>query len=430
VASANEPGADFPLQNLPMACFIPPRPDAPTGYEDPSDEPIRVGVAIGNQVLDLRLASTLCPWADGVYPLLEPLAAGDLAAFMALGRPAWKSMRAALSAALVDGSDQAPFLEMCLRPLSHVRLRMPCRVGDFTNFHAGVHHARATGALMRPDTPLLPNYPWVPLGYHGRASSVGVGRVVRRPSGQLRTANGRPVFAPSRRLDYELELGLWVGADNALGEPVPMERAEDHLFGITLLNDWSARDIQAWESQPLGPFLAKNFATTVSPWVVSWEALAPFRRPFSRPEGEDPLLPYLDSDFNRAHGALDIHLEVWLRTAEMRDRQQPAVRVSQSNAMDAYWTAAQLLAHHTSNGCNLRRGDLLGTGALSGPRPEQGSSLLELTHGGRQSLALPGGQSRMFLEDGDTVTLRAYCRAPGAVPIGLGLVSGIVLPGG
>jgi fumarylacetoacetase len=379
-------------------------------------------------VLDLKLAATLCPWADEIYPLLELLAVGDLAGFMALGRPAWKLMRAALSAALTEASDQAPFLDMCLWPLAQVRLAMPCPVGDFTDFLAGIHHARATGALARPDNPLLPNYQWVPLGYHGRASSVGVAQGVQRPRGQVRTASGRPVFGPSRRLDYELELGLWVGADNPLGQPVPMDQAEDHLFGITPLNDWSARDIQAWESLPLGPFLAKSFATSVSPWVVSWEALAPFRRPFTRPEGDPQPLPYLDSAFNRAFGAIDVHLEVWLRTAEMRERRQPAVRLSHANALDAYWTPAQLLAHHTSNGCNLRRGDLLGTGTLSGPLPEQAGSLLELTRGGRMALHLPGGQTRTFLEDGDTVALRAYCQGPGAKPIGLGRVSGTVLP--
>jgi fumarylacetoacetase len=428
VTSANAPGAEFPVQNLPMACFTPPRADATSGEVDGIEEHPRVGVAIGEQVLDLKLASTLCPWADEIYPLLELLAVGDMEGFMAMGRPAWKLMRAALSDALTEASDQAPFLDMCLWPLAQVRLAMPCRVGDFTDFFAGIHHARATGALARPDSPLLPNYQWVPLGYHGRASSVGVAQSVRRPRGQVRTASGRPVFGPSRRLDYELELGLWVGADNPHGHPVPMDQAEDHLFGITPLNDWSARDIQAWESLPLGPFLAKSFATSVSPWVVSWEALAPFRRPFSRPKGDPQPLPHLDSEFNRAFGAIDVHLEVWLRTAEMRERRQPAVRLSQANALDAYWTPAQLLAHHTSNGCNLRRGDLLGTGTLSGPLPEQAGSLLELTQGGRLALNLPGGQTRTFLEDGDTVALRAYCQAPGAKPIGLGRVSATVLP--
>ena len=263
----------------------------------------------------------------------------------------------------------------------------------------------------------------MPIGYHGRASSIGLGGPVKRPFGQTRTSGDAPRFGPSRRLDYELELGLWVGVGNPLGKPVAMAEAENRLFGVTLLNDWSARDIQAWEYQPLGPFLAKSFATSVSPWLVSWDALAPFRRPFVRPEGDPQPLPYLDSEFNRAHGAIDITLEVWLKTASMK----APVRLSSSNALDAYWTPAQLLAHHTSNGCNLQTGDLLGTGTLSGPLPGQGGSLLELSSGGRVPLTLAGGEQRSFLEDGDTVILRAYCEAPGAVRIGLGSVSGTVV---
>jgi fumarylacetoacetase len=422
VLSANVPGTDFPVQNLPLGRF---RRAAKDGQEQ---EPVRVGVAIGDQVLDLHLAAEQCPWADDVHPLLEPLAQGDLATFMAMGRPAWKALRSALSLALSEGSDQGPFLEMCLLPQRQAVMALPCHVGDYTDFFTGIHHARAAGALFRPDMPLLPNYQWVPVAYHGRASSVGRGGKIKRPHGQSRTSAGQPLFGPSRRLDYELELGLWVGVENPQGEPVGMDEAEDRLFGVTLLNDWSARDIQAWEYQPLGPFLAKSFATSVSPWLVSFEALAPFRRPFTRPEGDPQPLPHLDSAFNRAAGAFDMTLEVWLQTARMRQQKLPAVRLSQSNALDAYWTAAQMVAHHTSNGCNLQVGDLLGTGTLSGPRPEQGGSLLELSQGGKVPLTLPGGEQRTFLEDGDTVGLRAYCVAPGAVRIGLGHVSGTVLP--
>jgi fumarylacetoacetase len=413
VPSANLPGNDFPVQNLPLGRF----------RRAKSDEPWRVGVAIGDQVLDLHLAAGQCPWGEGVSELLEPLAVGDLAAFMALGRPAWKKLRAALSTALAEGSEQGPFLELCLLPMKQVEMAMPCRIGDYTDFYAGIHHARTVGSLMRPDNPLLPNYPWVPIGYHGRASSVGLGGAVKRPNGQTRASTEAPRFGPSRRLDYELELGLWVGVANPLGKAVTLAEAENRLFGVTLLNDWSARDIQAWEYQPLGPFLAKSFATSVSPWVVSWEALAPFRRPFLRPEGDPAPLPYLDGEFNRAAGAVDITLEVWLKTAAMKS----PVKLSQSNALDAYWTPAQLLAHHTSNGCNLQTGDLLGTGTLSGPQPGQGGSLLELSSGGRVPITLPGGEQRSFLEDGDTVILRAWCEAPGAVRIGLGAVSGTVL---
>ncbi len=441
VASANEPGCDFPIQNLPLGRFRPLAADAPdatvaTGFTVASDngdaEPLRVGVAIGDQVLDLKSAAALCPWAEEVYPLLAPLAAGDLAAFMALGRPAWRLLRGALSQALAVGSDQGPFLESCLLPMQAAQMALPCRIGDYTDFYAGIHHARTVGALMRPDNPLLPNYAWVPIGYHGRASSVGIEGRVKRPRGQTRSKDtgegGAPHVGPSHRLDYELELGLWIGASNALGEPVGMDEAEQRLFGVTLLNDWSARDIQAWEYQPLGPFLAKSFVTTVSPWVVSFEALAPFRKPYARPAGQPEALPYLRSDFNTAQGALDITLEVWLQTAAMRARGEAAVRLSQSNALDACWTPAQLVTHHTSNGCNLQVGDLLGSGTLSGPLPAQGGSLLELSRGGREPLTLPSGEQRSFLEDGDTVTLRAHCSRPGAVRIGLGAVSGTVLP--
>ncbi len=414
VDSANEPGSDFPIQNLPFARF----------RRRKVDEAWRIGVAIGNQVLDLRLAAHQCPWADEIYPLLEPLEAGELNPFIAAGRPAWRALRAALSAALAEGSDQGPFLELCLVPLQQVEFTLPCRIHDYSDFFAGIHHATAAGRLLRPDMPLLPNYKWVPIGYHGRASTIGIGGNVRRPRGQLRTSGVEPVYAPTRRLDYELEMGLIVGPGNAQGDTIPIEQAEDHLFGMVLLNDWSARDIQAWEYQPLGPFLAKSFATSISPWIVTMEALAPFRRPFVRPEGDPAPLPYLDSAFNREAGAIDVVLEAWLRTPEMTRLH----RLSRSNLLDAYWTPAQLLAHQASNGCLLQPGDLLGTGTLSGPAPEQGGSLLELTQGGRQPLVLPGGVQRSFLEDGDQVALRAFCEAPGAVRIGFGSVSGTVVP--
>jgi fumarylacetoacetase len=416
VASAHAAETDFPIQNLPFGRC------RPAG----GDEPWRIGVAIGDQVLDLRLARQQAPWSAQMHELLAPLADGDLNAFMARGRPAWQAMRRGLSAALAEGSEQAPFLETCLTPQTAVEMALPCRVGDYTDFYTGIHHATTIGKLFRPDSPLLPNYKWVPIGYHGRVSSLGVGGDVRRPSGQLKGAAEAPVFGPCQRLDYELEVGAFVGRANALGEPVPMDQAEDALFGLVLLNDWSARDIQAWEYQPLGPFLAKSFATSLSPWIVTMEALAPYRVPFERPAGDPQPLPYLDSSFNREAGAIDMSLEVWLQTAAMAAAGQAAVRLSQSNLTDAYWTWAQMLTHHASNGCNLQPGDLFGSGTLSGPEPGQYASLMELSNAGKQPITLPGGEQRSFLLDGDTVTLRAFCARPGAARIGLGEVSGTI----
>jgi fumarylacetoacetase len=286
------------------------------------------------------------------------------------------------------------------------------------------------GELFRPDNPLLPNYKWVPIGYHGRSSSIAVSpHAFPRPRGQVCSAeHTQPAFMPSRRLDHELELGLVIGRPNAAGQPIAMARAEDHLFGLALFNDWSARDIQAWEYQPLGPFLAKNFASTLSPWIVTMEALAPFRCAFTRPAGDPPPLPYLDAPDNRERGAIDIALEAWLQTAAMREAGHPGDRISRANFTDAYWTAAQLVAHHTSGGCNLQSGDLFGTGTLSGPNAGQGGSLLELSLGGKQPLALSNGQSRTFLEDGDMVILRASCQRPGFARIGFGECPGTVLP--
>ena len=418
VPSANQPGTDFPIQNLPYGRF----------RRKGHDEPWRIGVAIGDQVLDLRLAREQCPWGSELHALMAPLAEGDLRGFMALGPRMWKRVRAGISAALAQDSDQGPFLELCLLPQSQAEMALPCPIGDYTDFYAGIHHARNIGKLFRPDAPLMPNYQWVPIGYHGRASSIGLSGPVKRPHGQLKGAAEVPEFAPCRRLDYELEMGALVGATNRPGEPVPMDKAEDALFGLVVLNDWSARDIQAWEYQPLGPFLSKSFATSISPWVVTMDALAPFRRPFTRPEGDPPPLPYLDSDFNRAAGALDIVLEAWLRTATMKQAGEAPVRLSQSNLLDAYWTWAQMLTHHTSNGCNLQLGDLLGSGTISGALPDQAAALIELSQGGKVPVQLPGGEQRTFLEDGDTVVLRAFCEGPGAVRIGFGRVAGTVLP--
>jgi fumarylacetoacetase len=415
VESANGGDTDFPIQNLPYGRF----------RRRGEDQPWRIGVAIGDQVLDLKLAEAQCPWGEGVSELLAPLAAGDLNAFMALGPKARRRLREALSAALADGSDQGPFLELCLLPQKDAEMALPCRIGDYTDFYTGIHHATAVGKLFRPDNPLLPNYKWVPIGYHGRASSIVVsGQKVRRPMGQTRTADAAaPSFGPCKRLDYELELGILVGTGNPLGEPRAMEQAEDDWFGMVLLNDWSARDIQAWEYQPLGPFLSKNFATTISPWVVTAEALAPYRTRFAHPAEDPQPLPYLNSAFNSAAGAIDITLEVWLQTKAMKSPH----RLMASSFRDSYWTVAQLLTHHSSGGCNLQTGDLLGTGTQSGPGPGQGGSLLELTAGGKTALTLPGGETRSFLQDGDTVILRAHCEAPGRARIGFGEAAGTIV---
>jgi fumarylacetoacetase len=358
-----------------------------------------------------------------------PLAAGDLAAFMALGPGARRGLRAVLSEALREGSDRRESLQACLVPQAAVEFALPCRIGDYTDFYTGIHHATAVGKLFRPDNPLLPNYPWVPIGYHGRASSIVIsGTPVRRPLGQLKGPDdAAPRLAPTQRLDHELELGFLIGTGNAQGETVPIAQAEEHWFGTVLLNDWSARDVQAWEYQPLGPFLSKNFATTISPWVVTPEALAPFRVPFERPAGDPQPLPYLDAPANRAAGAVDIVLEVGLQTARMREAGVAHQRLMQSNFRDSYWTVAQLIAHHTVGGCNLGAGDLLGSGTQSGPGAGQGGSLLELTEGGRKPITLANGEARTFLQDGDSIELRAFCARPGARRIGFGRCEGHVL---
>jgi fumarylacetoacetase len=406
VEQANQPGSDFPIQNLPFGRY----------RRIGANDDFKIGVAIGDQILDLQ----------GTRLIDSP----DMNALMALDTAARLRLRRDISRGLAQGSAQQQAWSKLLTPQNAAEMAVPCRIGDYTDFYTGIHHATSVGKLFRPDQPLMPNYKWVPIGYHGRSSSIRVsGQTFRRPRGQTKASDAaQPSIGPSRRLDYELELGYFVGRGNELGQPVSIEDAENHLFGVTLLNDWSARDIQAWEYQPLGPFLSKNFASTVSPWLVTTEALAPFRTALTRPEGDPQPLPYLDGDFNRKSGMFDIMLEVLILTERMAKAGLAPERLTLGNAgTAAYWTAAQLLTHHTVNGCNLQSGDLLGSGTLSGPAANEAGSLLELTEGGKKSVSLANGEERTFLEDGDALILRGWCERPGAARIGLGEVRGTVL---
>ena len=418
VASANAEGGDFPIQNLPFGVF------RPTG----SRRSGRVGVAIGDQLLEVaRIASLLEPDAKRAA---RACASSSLNRLMALGRPASGALRRALSRLLSDPRRRNE-VEPCLTPMAGAELLLPASIGDYTDFYASVFHATNVGALFRPDNPLLPNYKWVPIAYHGRASSIVVsGGEVVRPRGQiLPPGASTPVFAPSRGLDYELELGVYIGAPGPPGSPIRIDQAGEHIFGVCLLNDWSARDIQAWEYQPLGPFLSKNFVTTVSPWVVTTEALAPFRTSAAvRPAGDPEPLPHLTSAADQTRGGLSIALEADLASARMRADGRAAAPVSRADFADIYWTAAQMVAHHTSNGCGLRAGDLIGSGTVSGPDRRTAGCLLEITRRGAEPIALPGGEARGFLEDGDEVVLRGRCERPGYVSIGLGECRGVVIP--
>jgi fumarylacetoacetase len=411
---------DFPIQNLPYGVFH--RRD---DKDDPS--PARLCMAIGDYVLDL----TACHdegWFTGAADLAgAAFAEPALNGLLALGPETWSAVRRQASALLA--SDSPAFRanrrigDHVLVPMAEAELKLPFVAGDYTDFYASVHHASNVGALFRPDNPLLPNYKWVPIGYHGRASSlVPSGTPVRRPHGQRKDpGSDAPTFGPSRALDWEAEVGFVVGRENALGAPVSIADAGSHLFGLCLVNDWSARDVQSWEYQPLGPFLAKNFATTVSPWVVTLDALEPFRVPMApRPSGDPPPLPYLTDASDQRCGAFDVTIEVRLSSARMRAEHAEPVRVSHGRLADLYWTPAQMLAHHTSGGCNLRPGDLLASGTISGPERENRGCLLELTRRGAEPLVLPTGETRAFLEDGDEVVLRGYAEREGAVRVGLG----------
>ncbi|WP_458389555.1 fumarylacetoacetase [Sphingomonas sp. F9_3S_D5_B_2] len=406
-------GSDFPIQNLPLGIF-----SEAKGGRHP-------GVAIGDYVLDLAAIADLLD-EDWRQDLSQPV----LNAWLARGHGAERQLRDRLAELLSDERYRDE-VDPHLIGQSEVRLHVPCLVGDYTDFYVGIHHAMNVGKQFRPDNPLLPNYKYVPIGYHGRASSVrSSGEPVVRPSGQRKAPDAdAPEYGPSRRLDYELELGMWVGRGNALGSPIPIGEAGEHIAGYCLLNDWSARDLQAWEYQPLGPFLAKNFLTTVSPWIVSPQALAPFRKAMPRRTAGDPRpLPYLSDDEDSRQGGLGIQLEVTLSTLAMRASGVPAHVLSQGSADAAmYWSAAQIVTHHSSNGCNLQPGDLIGTGTLSTESENGLGSLLEISRGGKQPIELPTGETRRFLEDGDEITMRAWCEGDDAVRIGFGECVGRVV---
>jgi len=419
VASANRAGSAFPIQNQPLGVFR--RPGGPA----------QIGVAIGDEILDLSALDSAGLLGSAPPAIRDAIRTPTLNDLMALGRPAVRVLRQRLFELLLQGSADSALVRDALVPCAEVVLDLPAAVGDYTDFYASIHHARNVGSMFRPEQPLLPNYAWVPIGYHGRASSLVVsGSPVRRPAGQImEDGAAAPVFAPTRLLDYECEVGAWVAGENALGESVRMTDAEERLFGLCLVNDWSARDVQKWEYQPLGPFLAKSFATSVSPWVVTMEALAPFRgAPAVREDGMPGPLPYLESPSNRESGGIDLDLEVLLVTEQMRREGIAPMRLSRSNLSSLYWTVAQLLTHHASNGCNLRPGDLLASGTVSGPEPDSLGCLLELTQRGSRPVTLPTGEVRRFLADGDEVIMRGSCTRDGTVSIGFGECRAVILP--
>ena len=420
VESANDPNTDFPIQNLPFCNF----------RHKSNESGNRIGVRIGDQVIDLEelpvqsefqwwLKSASGPWNVDNVARVRPDAAAQIRKYL-------------ITLLRQDADDTArTTVEKVLVPSADVEFFVPFEIGDYTDFYCSIFHATNVGSMFRPDNPLMPNYKYVPIGYHGRASSIVVsGTDIRRPKGQNRSdAEKPPVYIPAKNLDYEMELGFFVGRGNEMGEPIPISEAEEHIFGMCLVNDWSARDIQAWEYQPLGPFLAKNFATTISPFVVTMEALAPFRTPaFERPEGDPEPLEYLSDENNRKSGGLDINLEVYIQTERMRNENIAPYLLSRSNTKDLYWTVGQMLTHHASNGCNLQTGDLIASGTVSGEEKDERGCLLELTWRGTEPIDLPSGETRRFLEDGDEVIMKGYCEREGFRRIGFGECRGRIIP--
>ncbi|MBK9216898.1 MAG: fumarylacetoacetase [Chloracidobacterium sp.] len=425
VESANDPGTDFPIQNLPFCVFWP---------DDEEEGHPRLAVAIGDKVFDLFGAIRECLFGHGFDDLLfdvdmcEPTFISNV-----FGPEALLHLRLAAMAALADSASATTIkaAQHLLVPMNSVEFEMPFSISDYTDFYCSIFHATNVGAMFRPDNPLLPNYKYVPIGYHGRASSIVVsGTDIKRPHGQNRSdAEKPPVFIPAKSLDYEMELGFFVGRGNEMGTAIPIGAAEEHIFGVCLVNDWSARDIQAWEYQPLGPFLAKNFATTISPFVVTMEALAPFRtKAFERDPDDPQPLDYLNDEQNQKFGGLDINLEVYIQTEKMRSENIEPHILSRSNTKDLYWTVGQMLTHHASNGCNLQTGDLIASGTVSGREKSERGCLLELTWRGTEPIDLPSGEQRRFLEDGDEVIMKGYCERDGFRRIGFGECRGRVLP--
>ena len=420
VESANDPNTDFPIQNLPFCAFL------------TEDDGVRYGVAIGDRVLDISGCSEAGLLDSGLGDVLgDEREAVFLDGIAELEPADLTDLRLRVSELLAEGCADRRRVERYLLERAAVELIEPFLVGDYTDFYCSIFHATNVGSMFRPDNPLLPNYKYVPIGYHGRASSIVIsGTDVKRPKGQNHAdADNPPVFIPAKNLDYEMEVGFFVGQGNELGQAIPIGEAEEHIFGLCLVNDWSARDIQAWEYQPLGPFLAKNFATTISPFVVTMEALAPFRTTaFDRPEGDPRPLDYLSDPQNQKFGGLDVNLEVFIQTEKMRNGNVEPHMLSRSNMKDLYWTIGQMLTHHASNGCNLQTGDLMATGTVSGKSKEERGCMLELTWRGKEPVELPNGEQRRFLEDGDELIMRGYCEREGFRRIGFGECRGRVLP--
>jgi fumarylacetoacetase len=423
IESANAADTDFPIQNLPFGVF-----------SRKGDSERRVGVAIGDQIIDIGESLSANLWSGAARDVARWCDRPNINELMQAPKDSLSAFRSRLSELLTgtpgDESVINPLPPGALVPMADAVMFPAAEIGNYTDFYASIYHATNVGKIFRPDAPLLPNYKHVPIGYHGRASSIVIsGTEVTRPKGQTMPPDAKaPTFGPTQMLDYEAEVGFFVGTGNKLGDSIPIEDAEEHLFGICLVNDWSARDIQSWEYQPLGPFLSKNFATTISPWVVTWEALEPFRVPaFFRPPSDPQPLPYLSSDKDKKEGGIDLNVEVYIRSMLMREGRLRPSRLSSASLADMYWTAAQMLTHHASNGCNLQPGDLFASGTVSGPEPGSQGSMLELTRRGAEPIVLPTGEERKFLHDGDEIILRAYFQREGAARIGLGECSGLIV---